>query len=161
MGTLATVAGLAVLAGAFTAACGVADGTGGGGTVTPDAAAVGVSAVPGIGTVLVDGHGKALYFTDQDHGGDVGCTGRCLQVWVPAYVVGTSVPAGSAPGVTVIRRSDDGRGQLAYQGKPLYEFRMDVMAGQVTGNGAADRFGATSFTWHAATVATTSAVPGC
>lgn len=148
MGTLATAAGLAVLAVAC-AACGAANGT-----VTPDPAAVGISSVAGVGTVLVDGHGKALYSTDQDHGADVRCTGPCAQAWPPAYVSGATVPAGSAPGVTVLRRSDDGREQLAYHGQPLYEFRLDVMAGQVTGNGVTDRFAGVTFTWHAATVST-------
>jgi predicted lipoprotein with Yx(FWY)xxD motif len=153
LGTLATVAGLAVLAGALTAACGTANGA-----VTPDPAAVGISSVAGVGTVLVDGHGKALYVTDQDHGTDVHCTGRCAGVWPPAYVSGVTVPAGSAPGVGVLRRSDDGREQLAYHGQPLYEFRLDVMAGQVTGNDVTDRFDGVTFVWHAATV---SAAPGC
>jgi predicted lipoprotein with Yx(FWY)xxD motif len=153
LGTLATVAGLAVLAAAFTAACGGAAN----GTMTPDAAAVGISSVSGVGTVLVDGHGKALYFTDQDHGVDVRCTGPCAQVWPPAYVSGATVPAGSAPGVGVLRRSDDGREQLAYHGQPLYEFRLDVMAGQVTGNDVTDRFDGVTFVWHAATV---TAAPG-
>jgi predicted lipoprotein with Yx(FWY)xxD motif len=147
LGTLATVAGLAVLAGAFTAACGTADGT-----VTPAAAAVGISSVSGVGTVLVDGHGKALYANDQDHGADVRCTGLCAQVWPPAYVSGTTVPAGSAPGVTVVRRPDDGREQLAYRGQPLYEFGLDMMAGQVTGNDITDGFDGVTFVWHAAAV---------
>ena len=134
--TVTAVAGLAA-AGAVLAACGT-------------------STVSGVGTVLVDSAGMALYFTDSDHGAAVSCTGACTDVWLPALTSGTSVPSGSAAGVTVVKRSDDGKEQLAYQGKPLYEFKEDTMAGRVTGNGAHDMFGDTAFTWHAAVVAGTA-----
>jgi predicted lipoprotein with Yx(FWY)xxD motif len=77
----------------------------------------------------------------------------CAQLWLPAYVSSAAVPAGSAPGVTVVRRSADRRWQLAYCGQPLYEFGEDAMAGQITGNGTQDQFGGTTFTWHVATAA--------
>lgn len=147
---LSGLAGLAVV-GVMAAACGT------GNTATDNTSgvnnnAVGTSMVSGLGTVLVNSSGMALYFTDQDHGATVACTGGCISVWRPALVNGTSVPSGSVAGVTLVKRSDDGKEQLAYQGKPLYEFTADGMAGQVTGNGARDSFGGTAFTWHAAVV---------
>ncbi|HEX3590955.1 MAG TPA: hypothetical protein VHV74_15105 [Pseudonocardiaceae bacterium] len=145
------LAGLAVV-GVLAAACGTGNAaTDNMASVNNDA--VGTSMVSGLGTVLVDSAGKALYFNDQDHGPTVACTAGCTAVWVPAVVPGTTAPNGSVTGVTVVKRSDDGKEQLAYQGKPLYEFKADSMAGQVTGNGAQDSFGGTAFTWHAAGVA--------
>ncbi len=153
--TLSAVAGLAA-AGAVLAACGTST-TATGSSTPASGDAVTTSTVSGIGTVLTNSAGMTLYFTDQDHGATVSCTGACTGVWLPALTSGTTAPSGSAAGVTVVKRSDDGKEQLAYQGKPLYEFKADQMAGQVTGNGAHDQFGGTAFTWHAAVVAGTAA----
>lgn len=155
--TLAVI-GLGV-AGAVLAACGSdagATGNPGGSVIAP--AAIATSSVSGLGTVLVDSAGKTLYFNDQDAAGLLHCTGACLQFWVPATASSTAVPAGSVPGLSVLRRPDDGKDQFTYQGRPLYEFRLDAMAGQVNGQDAHDEFGGMSFTWHAAVVAGT-AVP--
>jgi predicted lipoprotein with Yx(FWY)xxD motif len=148
--TLSAVAGLAA-AGAVLAACETSSST------PPGNDAVGTSMMSGVGTVLVNRAGMTLYFNDQDHGAMVSCTSACTGVWLPALTAGRSAPSGSAAGVTVIKRSDDGKEQLAYHGKPLYGFKPDAMAGQVTGDGAHDQFGGTAFTWHAAVVAGTAA----
>jgi predicted lipoprotein with Yx(FWY)xxD motif len=108
--------------------------------------------------VLVDPAGKTLYFTDQDMAGHFACTGQCLGIWLPDTTPSATLPSGTMPGISVLTRPD-GRRQLAYQGKPLYEFRLDAMAGQVNGNGQRDMFDDRAFTWHAAVVAGT-AVPG-
>jgi predicted lipoprotein with Yx(FWY)xxD motif len=151
---------LAAVAGAFAvvallAACGNSGGSSGNGGTNQW---VGTSAVGGIGTVLVDPAGKTLYFTDQDKTGHFACTGQCLGIWLPDLVPGATLPGGTMSGISVLARPD-GQWQLAYQGKPLYEFRLDAMAGQVNGNGQRDKFGDMAFTWHAAVVAGT-AVPG-
>jgi predicted lipoprotein with Yx(FWY)xxD motif len=39
---------------------------------------------------------------------------------------------------------------VTYERKPLYTFAEDPSPGEVTGNGFADDFGGTSFTWHVA-----------
>lgn len=151
--TLSAVAGL-VAAGAVLAAC---EPSSAGSNTSTSNDAVGTSMMSGVGTVLVSSTGMTLYFNDQDHGGRVSCTNACTGVWLPALTSGTSAPGGSAAGVTVIKRSDNGKEQLAYRGKPLYGFKPDAMAGQATGDGTRDQFGGTSFTWHAALVAGTSA----
>ena len=163
-GRLAAVAGLAA-AGVLLAACGnssTATGTGGGTGGAPAAsnAAIGTSMIGGVGKVLVDRSGKTLYFDDQEANGTVRCTGSCLGVWIPATTSGTSVPNGSVAGVSVMKRKDNGMEQLAYQGKPLYQFKLDSMPGQASGNGAQDQFNGTSFTWHAAVVAGSASAPG-
>lgn len=149
---LGWVAGLAaacaVLAACSTGNRGPSDD--GGATRVP--AAIGTSVVSGVGTVLVDSTGKTLYFTDQDAGGTIHCTGPCMSFWSPATASSNALPPGSIPGLSVIRRPDDGQEQFAYQGRPLYEFKLDGMAGQVNGNEAHDEFSGMSFTWHAAVV---------
>src|ERR1700742_4850214 len=109
--TLSAVAGVAA-AGAVLAACGTTgtSAAGSSGTsVSPDA--VTTSSAPGVGTVLTNAAGMTLYFTDQDHGATVSCTGACTDVWLPALTSGTTAPSGSAAGVTVVKRSDDGKEQ--------------------------------------------------
>lgn len=159
-GRLAAVAGLAA-AGILLAACTSSPTTTGrdGGPAVADTA-IGTSSAAGVGTVLVGWAGKTLYFTDQDANGTERCTGDCVSFWIPATASGTSVPSGSVPGLSVIRRADNGQEQFAYQGKPLYESKMDSMAGQVNGNGEHDQFNGTEFSWHAAVVAGTGATPG-
>jgi predicted lipoprotein with Yx(FWY)xxD motif len=149
MRRLAAVVGLTV-AGVSLAGCGTADPVDPG--PDPELAMVGTGTAGNLGTVLVDGHGMVLYFSDQDSAGRVRCTGSCTSVWLPALASGGAAPAGAPPGVTVIRRPDTQEWQLAYRGRPLYEFRMDGMAGEVIGNGVRDRFGGTEFTWHVAAV---------
>jgi predicted lipoprotein with Yx(FWY)xxD motif len=156
--TPAVVVALGAVLAAVLAAC----GTNGGHTPTPgdDAlapAVIATSSVSGLGTVLVDSSGKTLYFNDQDSGTSLHCADACLRFWVPATASGTTVPPGSVAGLSVIRRSDDGKDQFEYQGRPLYEFRMDAMAGQVNGDDAHDEFAGTPFAWHAAVVAGTGA----
>lgn len=152
---LAGVAGLAA-AGTLLAACG------GSGPAVSDPGtsplpAIATSSVSGVGTVLVDAAGKTLYFTDQDANGTIRCTRACVSFWFPATTSSVKVPPGSVAGLSVIKRPDDGKEQFAYRGRPLYEFKLDGMAGQVNGQDVHDRFGSTAFTWHAAVVAGTAA----
>jgi len=117
--------------------------------------AVSVQNVSGVGQTLVDASGKTVYFTDQEAGGMIKCTADCLDIWIP--IDGTDSAAKAMDGLGVVQRSDTGKSQLTYQGKPLYTFRLDTAAGQHKGNDATDVFAGTSFTWHAAT--TTAAAP--
>src|SRR5262245_19060424 len=109
---------------------------------------VAVKQVAGVGNVLVDSKGLALYSPEQEASGKVLCTGSCVAFWIP-------LPAGSAApapmsGVftlgTVTR--PDGTKQVTVDGKPLYTFAEDS-PGSVKGNGFTDAFGGQHFTWHA------------
>ena len=51
----------------------------------------------------------------------------------------------------------DGSVQVTYDGNPLYTFTQDGKPGDAKGNGFADTFNGTDFTWHAA--APTGAAP--
>ena len=114
------------------------------------AGAVAVKDVSGVGQALVNASGKTLYFSDQEADGSIRCMRDCLGFWFPAPADGGS--AGSMPGLALVHRPDTGKGQLTYQGKPLYTFRLDTGPAQHNGHNLDDTFGNAKFTWHAATI---------
>jgi predicted lipoprotein with Yx(FWY)xxD motif len=125
--------------------------TGGGGGQT-----VSTKSVSGVGTVLVDSNGQALYTNNQDSGMNVACSGSCTSIWMPLMAPSGGQPTSSDQAVQsklgVVKAK--GGSQVTFGGKPLYSFVQDS-SGQVTGNGANDSFDGTSFTW---TVASTGNV---
>lgn len=137
-------------------ACG-GSGGGSGGTTAPTPRvggnAVSVRTVDGVGNVLVDGSGRALYFADQEARGMIACTGGCTKIWLPLRLpAGAGSPGGSgdlAGKLGTVERPDGSR-QISWKGMPLYRFAEDGGPGTVSGDGAADSFGGTDFTWHAA-----------
>jgi predicted lipoprotein with Yx(FWY)xxD motif len=120
---------------------------------TPAAApapTVSAKQLAGLGTVLVDDHGHALYAAEQEKSGRIRCTGACLTFWQPLTSTAPTGSSGLSGKLATIRRGDGTR-QVTYQGMPLYRFTQDPGPGQVTGNDFMDSFGGTSFTWHAVT----------
>jgi len=117
---------------------------------------VSTKSVSGVGTVLVDSSGQALYTNNQDSGMKVACSGSCAAIWVPLMAPSGGQPTSSDQAVQaklgVVKAQ--GGSQVTFGGKPLYTFVQDS-AGQVTGNGFSDQFDGTSFTW---TVASTGPV---
>jgi predicted lipoprotein with Yx(FWY)xxD motif len=107
---------------------------------------VGVKEVAGIGRVLVDSSGLALYTPDQEAGGMIKCTGSCTSEWPPVEAGGKPTAAAGAGQVGVIKRPDGGR-QVTLNGMPLYTFDEDSPS-QITGDGFQDQFGGHHFTWH-------------
>ena len=83
------------------------------------------------GKVLTDGKGMTLYTFDKDAGGKSACNGACAGNWPPLMA---SADAKAAAGYTIIAR-DDGSKQWAYKGKPLYTWKNDKKAGDITGDG--------------------------
>jgi len=121
---------------------------GGGGNQT-----VATMSISGIGNVLVDSSGKALYTNDMDTGSKIVCTDSCLTEWLPLAAPGGGQPTSDDSAVqaklgTVQR--PDGSSQVTFGGMPLYTF-VDDGTGEVTGDGFADSFGGTDFVWTAAT----------
>lgn len=154
-------ASLAAVAGLLLAACGSSGSSaaspGGGGNDQPSAAGrtavVAVRQVSGVGKVLVDQAGKTLYSPEQEAHGTIRCTGSCLGFWFPVTIPsGNRVPhlTGLGGPLGIVKRPDDGKTQLTYEGRPLYTFRLDQSPGQAHGNNFRDSFGGTSFTWQAA-----------
>jgi predicted lipoprotein with Yx(FWY)xxD motif len=108
---------------------------------------VSVKHVDGLGQVLVDASGKALYSPEQDTAKMIRCTGQCTTFWQP-LVPGAGKPtAGSgAPSLGVVKRPD-GMRQVTADGKPLYTFSQDSSS-SITGDGFTDKFGGRTFMWH-------------
>jgi predicted lipoprotein with Yx(FWY)xxD motif len=140
--TLAALAATLIVAG-----CGGSNSTSSG---TPASAAtsdtVGVKQVDGIGKVLVDTSGMALYTPDQEAKGMIQCTGSCTAIWQPVAPTGKPTAAAGAGTVGVVKRPDGSR-QVTLDGMPLYSFVQDSPS-QITGDGFKDQFGGKSFTWH-------------
>ncbi len=129
--------------------------TGGGGQASSQGsgnAVVSVKNQSGAGQTLVDSSGKTLYFSDQEKSGKILCTGSCLGFWFPLTTSSTSVqtPHGVTGKLGTIKRSDNGKLQVTYNGAPLYTFKLDSAAGDAKGNNFSDAFGSNHFMWHAA-----------
>jgi predicted lipoprotein with Yx(FWY)xxD motif len=111
---------------------------------------VAVKSIDGVGNVLVDSSGQALYASDVEAAaGKVQCTDACESFWKP-LTVGSGAPMAASSDVGklgVIRRPDGSR-QVTVAGKLLYTFNEDT-AGKVKGNGFADDFAGQHFTWNA------------
>jgi predicted lipoprotein with Yx(FWY)xxD motif len=109
---------------------------------------VAVKSIPGLGNVLVDSAGQALYSANVEANGTVHCTGACTSFWKPlAIKSGTPTATGTTGKLTVVKRPDGTR-QVALNGKPLYTFSEDS-PGKAQGNGFSDNFGGMHFTWSA------------
>jgi len=94
------------------------------------------------GPVFADAKGLTLYTFDRDAAGKSACSGACARTWQPARVPDL---ANDTIGEWTAVRRDDGTRQWAYEGKPVYTFAGDTMAGEVTGDG-------TDGIWHIAMV---------
>ena len=83
------------------------------------------------GKVLTNDSGMTLYVFDKDSAGKSACNGPCAGNWPPLMATAASMPMGD---YTIITR-DDGTKQWAYKGKPLYNWKNDKKAGDITGDG--------------------------
>jgi len=111
---------------------------------------VAVKSVHGIGKVLFDADGKALYASDQEASGKVMCTNHaCLAFWKPLTTNSAKPTASSDAGKIGVIKRPDGTMQVAASGRPLYTFSKDSQ-GKVGGDGFSDDFAGQHFTWHAA-----------
>ena len=155
MKTKTTYASLLLLAAAVIlalSACGGGGDSSAGGSSASTGATVSSQMVDGVGRILVDSQGAALYAADQEAGGKVLCTDSCTSIWEPLTVSGGMPTAGEGLGgkLGVMTRPDGGH-QVTFDGRLLYRFAEDPDTGTVTGNGTADSFEGQAFTWHVAT----------
>ncbi len=91
-----------------------------------------------LGAYLTGEGGRSLYLLTADSAGTTTCTGGCAAAWPPFEIDPTAnVLAGD--GVTgtlaTIKRADDGKMQVTYNGVPLYYFAKDAKAGDINGQG--------------------------
>jgi predicted lipoprotein with Yx(FWY)xxD motif len=163
--TSASLLALAAAAVLLFSACGGGSDSGAESTApggTNAAQTVSVSSVDGVGDVLVDQEGLALYAADEEANGMVVCTDSCLTIWDPLTVGdGVKPTAGDGVGSKLgVKNRPDGTKQVTFNGRLLYRFVEDPGADAVTGNGLVDSFDGQAFTWHVATptgVSTSSA----
>jgi predicted lipoprotein with Yx(FWY)xxD motif len=144
-----------LLTGAALAASLVLAACGGGGsdssdsaTAAPSGMTVAVKSIDGIGDVLVDSGGKALYASDVEADGKVRCTGACTSFWKPLTVDSAKPTVSDDVGTIGVVSRPDGAKQVTVGGKLLYTFSEDK-PGKVEGNGFADDFDGRHFTWNA------------
>jgi predicted lipoprotein with Yx(FWY)xxD motif len=144
-----------LLTGAAAAASVVLAACGGGGSDSSDSGAaasgatsVAVRSIDGVGKVLVDSSGKALYASDVEADGKVRCTGACTSFWQPLTVDSAKPVAVGGVGTVGVISRPDGAKQVTVDGKLLYTFSEDA-PGKVEGNGFADDFDGRHFTWNA------------
>jgi len=137
----------AVAASLTLAACGGDD------TATTSSAAaaasdtVQVKHVNGLGDVLVDSTGKALYTPEKETANKIRCTGDCLTFWQPLEAGADKPTAADGVGSLDVTKRPDGTRQVTADGKTLYTFSEDT-AGKITGDGFQDKFDGRTFVWH-------------
>ena len=131
--TVATVSVAALLA----SGCGVsAEAAAASGHASGPKVMIRTRVLPGVGRVLVDARGYALYMFERDRRRHVTCTGACPGTWPPLKLPAGAVPA-AGPGVKRRLLGSDpdpsGGRVITYAGWPLYTYAGDVGAGEATG----------------------------
>jgi predicted lipoprotein with Yx(FWY)xxD motif len=141
--------GAALAASLALAACGGGDGdSSDSATAAANGTTVAVKSIDGVGDVLVDSSGKALYASDVEADGKVRCTGACTSFWKPLTIDSAKPVAADGVGKLGVIARPDGAKQVTVAGKLLYTFSEDE-PGKVEGNGFADDFDGRHFTWNA------------
>ena len=81
--------------------------------------------------MMVDQKGMTVYTFDKDKDGKSMCNKGCVENWPPMMAPMDAKPMGKW---TPIKR-DDGTMQWAYEGKPMYNYKMDTKPGDTSGDG--------------------------
>ena len=90
---------------------------------------VNINTKTGIGNYLVDGNGRALYWTTLDSVGQSNVTGAILANWPVFYNSNIVVPSSlNASDFGSITRTD-GTKQTTYKGRPIYYYINDQAVG--------------------------------
>jgi len=151
---------LIALAAAALTACGSSTQQAQNPAAASPATTVALAKVSGVGQVLVDSKGFALYSPKQDSSKMIRCTGSCTAIWVPLTVKGSPTGDSSVAGKLGTVTRPDGRKQVTFDGKPLYTFVEDSSPKTVNGDGASDQFGGVHFNWKVASVGKTTPSSG-
>ncbi|CAN7476069.1 MAG: hypothetical protein AAAB20_11685 [Rhizobium sp.] len=92
-----------------------------------------------MGKILATEKGMTLYTFDKDAKDKSNCDKACLKKW-PAFHAAAKA---KAEGEWTLVKAADGKEMWAYEGKPLYMFVDDKMAGDMKGDGVGG-------VWHVA-----------
>jgi predicted lipoprotein with Yx(FWY)xxD motif len=85
-----------------------------------------------LGSILVDGKGMTLYMFTKDSANTSACSGQCLAAWPPLLGKPTEGSGVDDSKLGSFQRTD-GSTQATYNGWPLYYWKGDAKAGDVTG----------------------------
>lgn len=108
----------------------------------------------GLGTILVDAHGKTLYLYTPDKSDTSTCYGQCASFWPPLLAHGKLVAGkGLKSSLLGTTKRSDGSEQVTYNGHPLYTFAQDSKAGETKGEDAQG-------IWYAVSAAGAKVEPG-
>jgi predicted lipoprotein with Yx(FWY)xxD motif len=114
------------------------------------------TATTGLGRILVDAHGHALYLFEKDKNGKSACAGACATAWPPLIATGKPrATAGASASRLGTTKRADGRLQVTYNRHPLYTFVKDTKKHETNGEGLT-AFGAK---WYAVSAAGTKVAP--
>ena len=95
--------------------------------------------VPGVGVVLVDGHGRTLYIYTPDNAKQVTCTGGCASSWPPVTLPGSAHATGAGavnPSLLGGDTNPGGSRVVTYKHWPLYNYVADPTPGTASGEGS-------------------------
>ena len=103
----------------------------------PASVTVTTGTVAGLGTILTDATGHALYMFPPDAGSQVHCTGACAGTWPPLVIQAGHKPhAGgqvNAADLGVLADPNTGADVVTYGGYPLYRYASDLTPGVANG----------------------------
>jgi predicted lipoprotein with Yx(FWY)xxD motif len=94
----------------------------------------------GLGTILVNAHGRSLYLFHADMGTKSACSGPCAAAWAPLVTTGQPTAGSGAQGPLLgTSTRSDGTRQVTYNGHPLYLFKIDWLLARAARIAAAER----------------------
>jgi predicted lipoprotein with Yx(FWY)xxD motif len=99
-------------------------------------AQISTKTLPGLGTILVNGRGHAMYIFLPDKHKQVTCLSTCAQIWPPVKLPNAQKPATSGQAKSSLLGSDpdsEGGRVLTYAGWPLYTYIADSAPGTASG----------------------------
>ena len=96
---------------------------------------VGTRDAPGLGTILTDPTGMALYRYTPDAPGVSTCYDRCAAAWPPLPIQGDPVAPDGLGGALGTTTRQDGSLQVTFNGMPLYRYAADTEPDDVYGQG--------------------------
>jgi predicted lipoprotein with Yx(FWY)xxD motif len=105
----------------------------------PSQVTVQTATVAGLGTILTDSAGHALYMFPPDAGSTVRCTGACAGTWPPLVIATGHTPtakgAVNSADLGTLADPNTGARIVTYGGFPLYRYAADLTAGTANGQG--------------------------
>jgi predicted lipoprotein with Yx(FWY)xxD motif len=96
--------------------------------------------IAGLGLVLTDSQGHALYMFPPDAGSRVSCTGPCAGTWPPLVIAAGNKPTAGGGGIipqdlSTLADPNTGARIVTYGGYPLYRYAGDLSPGTADGQG--------------------------